>query len=135
MKTTSEVFKEVLIELGFAGHKPSQMSNSDYWLCTTTAMERYAELVKKCNIADVSQQRELLIDFCSKAEDKAGEYKFLIPNPDFVDEYLKGNSSLGVVSQQRELLINLVKYIENYHHSTNILDHGKFIDEYISKIN
>lgn len=42
---------------------------------------------------------------------------------------------IGIVSQQRELLINLVKYIENYHHSTNILDHGKFIDEYISKIN
>jgi hypothetical protein len=53
MKTSSEVFKEVLIELGFAGYKPSQMTNSDYWLCTTTAMERYAELVKNCIIPGV----------------------------------------------------------------------------------
>lgn len=46
---------------------------------------------KQLIIADVSNRRELLIDFCSKAEDKAGEYKFLIPNRDFVEEYLKGN--------------------------------------------
>lgn len=42
MKTTQEVFKETLEELGFANHKPSQMTNSDYWLCTNTAMEKYA---------------------------------------------------------------------------------------------
>ena len=46
LKTPKEVFEEVLIELGFADYKPSQMTNSDYWLCTITAMERYAELVK-----------------------------------------------------------------------------------------
>jgi hypothetical protein len=66
MKTTSEVFKEVLIELGFAGYKPSQMTNSDYWLCTTTAMERYAKLVKNCNIPDVSKSlpiKKYEIDF------------------------------------------------------------------------
>ena len=43
MKTTSEVFKEALDELGFSGHKPSEMTNSDYWLCTCTAMEEYAK--------------------------------------------------------------------------------------------
>lgn len=46
MKTSQEVFKEVLEELGFAGYKPDQMTNSDYWLCTCTAMERFAESQK-----------------------------------------------------------------------------------------
>jgi len=36
-----------LEELGFADYKPNQMTNSDYWLCTCTAMERYAELSSK----------------------------------------------------------------------------------------
>jgi hypothetical protein len=43
MKTTKEVFKETLKELGFANHKPSQMTNCDYWLCTNIAMENYAK--------------------------------------------------------------------------------------------
>jgi hypothetical protein len=43
MKTTNEIFKEVLDELGFSGYKPSQMSNSDYWMCTERAMEKYAK--------------------------------------------------------------------------------------------
>lgn len=43
-KTTQEVFHDTLIKLGFANHKPSQMTNSDYWLCTTTAMEEYGRL-------------------------------------------------------------------------------------------
>ena len=47
IKTTHEVFKDVLEELGFADYKPNQMTNSDYWLCTCTAMERYAELSSK----------------------------------------------------------------------------------------
>ena len=46
MKTSSEVFIEVLVDLGFSEYKPSQMTNSDYWLCTCTAMERYANYVK-----------------------------------------------------------------------------------------
>lgn len=41
MKTTREVFKETLDKLGFSGYKPNEMTNSDYWLCTTTAMEEY----------------------------------------------------------------------------------------------
>ena len=47
IKTTHEVFKDVLEELGFSDYKPNQMTNSDYWLCTCTAMERYAELSSK----------------------------------------------------------------------------------------
>ena len=39
----------------------------------------------------VSQQRELLIDFCTKLELKAKQYSYLIPDEDFIDEYLKDN--------------------------------------------
>lgn len=46
MKTTHEVFKEILTETGFGNYKPSEMSNSDYWMCTEKAMERYAEQFK-----------------------------------------------------------------------------------------
>jgi hypothetical protein len=46
MKSPHEIFKEVLTELGFYGYKQSEMSNSDNWLCTTTAMERYADQFK-----------------------------------------------------------------------------------------
>jgi hypothetical protein len=41
-KPTQEVFRLTLEELGFANHKPSQMTNSDYWMCTSTAMKNYA---------------------------------------------------------------------------------------------
>lgn len=40
--TARETFLEVLKQLGFSKKLPFQMSNSDYWLCTTTAMERFA---------------------------------------------------------------------------------------------
>lgn len=43
MKTTHRVFKETLTETGFGNYKPSQMSNSDYWMCTEKAMDRYAD--------------------------------------------------------------------------------------------
>jgi len=46
MKSTNEIFKEVLIDLGFANHKPSELSNSDYWMATEKAMEIYAEQFK-----------------------------------------------------------------------------------------
>ena len=49
------------------------------------------ELVKKLTLTDVSQQRELLIDFCTKLELKAKQYSYLIPDEDFIDEYLKDN--------------------------------------------
>ena len=54
MKTTQEIFKEVLEELGFAEYKPDQMTNSDYWLCTCTAMERYARIATNDGSESVS---------------------------------------------------------------------------------
>ena len=42
-------------------------------------------------IADVSNRRKLLIDFCLKMEEKALEYKHLVPSEEFIDKYLKGN--------------------------------------------
>ena len=45
LKTPQEIFKEVITELGFHNYKPSEMTNSDYWLCTCKAMERYAEYI------------------------------------------------------------------------------------------
>ena len=47
IKTTKEVFKQVLIDLGFHDCKPSEMTNSDYWLCTSVAMETYLEIHQK----------------------------------------------------------------------------------------
>jgi len=44
MDNRNEVFKKVLTDLGFHDYKPSQMSNSDYWLCTNTAMQSYSDL-------------------------------------------------------------------------------------------
>ena len=42
MKTTREVFTEVLEELGFDGYKPKDLTNSDYLIVTTLAMERFS---------------------------------------------------------------------------------------------
>jgi hypothetical protein len=42
-------------------------------------------------LSGVSYQRELLIDFCLKMEEKAMEYKYLVPSEEFIDKYLKGN--------------------------------------------
>ena len=92
MKTTNEVFKEVLVELGFDKCKPSEMSNSDYWLCTTTAMERYAELVKNCSTTAVSKQREILLDFISDLDDDKWFNIKLGYKENLVDEYLKSNN-------------------------------------------
>jgi hypothetical protein len=44
---------------------------------------------EQSSITAVSQQRELLIDFCTKLELKAKQYSYLIPDDDFIDEYLK----------------------------------------------
>ena len=46
---------------------------------------------KQLIIADVSNRRKLLIDFCLKMEEKALEYKHLVPSEEFIDKYLKGN--------------------------------------------
>jgi hypothetical protein len=49
------------------------------------------ELDEQLTLTNVSQQRELLIDFCTKLELKAKQYSYLIPDEDFIDEYLKDN--------------------------------------------
>ena len=46
---------------------------------------------KQCTITDVSQRRKQLVDFCTKLELKAKQYSYLIPDEDFIDEYLKDN--------------------------------------------
>jgi hypothetical protein len=46
---------------------------------------------EQLELTAVSQQRELLIDFCAKLELKTKQYSYLIPDDDFIDEYLKGN--------------------------------------------
>ena len=46
---------------------------------------------KQLILSGVSHQRELLIDFCTKLELKAKQYSYLIPDEDFIDEYLKDN--------------------------------------------
>ncbi len=38
----AECFRRILTELGFAKHKPNQMTNSDYWMVTSKAMEQFA---------------------------------------------------------------------------------------------
>jgi hypothetical protein len=53
-------------------------------------LKEYNELVKLI-LSGVSQHRELLIDFCTKLELKAKQYSYLIPDEDFIDEYLKDN--------------------------------------------
>lgn len=42
----TQVFKDVIKRLGFANSKPDQMTNSDYFLCTITAMEEYSQQSK-----------------------------------------------------------------------------------------
>ena len=44
-------------------------------------------------IADVKEiiEKELLIDFCKSLELKAKEYNYLIPDENYIDEYLIDN--------------------------------------------
>lgn len=46
---------------------------------------------QKLPIHNVSNRRELLIDFCSKVEETLEMYGHLAPNEAYIDEYLKGN--------------------------------------------
>ena len=55
------------------------------------ADDYHQEQVKNLSLSGVSHQRELLIDFCTKLELKAKQYSYLIPDEDFIDEYLKDN--------------------------------------------
>jgi len=56
MKTAEAVFKQALDQLGFSSHKPSEMSNSDYWLCTSTAMQLYARQVAEQALKDAADR-------------------------------------------------------------------------------
>ena len=47
---------------------------------------------KALNICDVSQQRELLLDFLSKVNGNLIAHPHLQMNTDFVDEYIKSNN-------------------------------------------
>lgn len=77
MKTPQEVFKEVLEDLGFAGYKPDQMTNSDYWLCTCTAMERYAESQKSDSLPNVSGSVYLTEDQIAKLAQIGSQHLYL----------------------------------------------------------
>lgn len=87
MKTPQEVFKEVLEELGFAGYKPNQMTNSDYWLCTCTAMERYATSQKSDSLPLVSDRRELLIKYQNWYWNEVQGKPFQTSASDIVDSF------------------------------------------------
>ena len=70
-----QLFKKTVERLGFAGHQPDQMTNSDYWLCTVKAMEEYSDL-----------ERQRILKIIEGAIDKA--YKRI---PDgYVSEYNGG---------------------------------------------
>lgn len=86
MKTTEEVFEEVLKELGFDGYKPSQMTNSDYWMCTNTAMKRFAESYYQSKIDAVTDDRKKWSNRCKLAERFIKESPC---DPDINDEQIK----------------------------------------------
>ena len=46
-------------------------------------------IVENLPIYVIMKQRDMLIDFCNKAEDNAKAYEHLIPSDDFIDKYLK----------------------------------------------
>lgn len=49
MKSPEQIFLEVLKELGFEYHKPSEMSNSDYYMVTMESMKKFGkECVQEC---------------------------------------------------------------------------------------
>ena len=48
-------------------------------------------VTEQLRLHDVSNRRELLIDFCSKVEETLEMYGHLAPNEAYIDEYLKGN--------------------------------------------
>ena len=56
-------------------------------------IQRLDAFKKQLLLHNVSQQRELLIDFCAKMEEKAKEYKHLVPSEKFIDEYLTNNTN------------------------------------------
>lgn len=62
--TEQEVFKKVLEDLGFADYKPSEMTNSDYWMCTCKAMQEFSAQQNK-SLTDKVAEKEREIIFHS----------------------------------------------------------------------
>ncbi len=105
MKELETIFKEVLEELGFAEHKPDQMSNSDYWMCTCTAMGRYAKYQNKSLESELSKQKNLNLEtlhWMHMAEQELQTLK------DGIGDILSYKASLGNVPQW---LINKLKQL------------------------
>jgi hypothetical protein len=89
MKTTQEVFKDVLEELGFDGYRPKDLTNSDYWMCTTLSMERFAnqfitpqDNVIKEEIDFKSKLYNVVFDDGFSSQEKVYELKQLFLNQD-----------------------------------------------------
>lgn len=59
MKTPQEIFKKVITDLGFENYKQSEMTNSDNWLCTITAMQEYAQQCCDEQIASCAENSKL----------------------------------------------------------------------------
>ncbi len=62
-----------------------------YGNTTVIELVEARSIVENLIIQRVSNRRELLIDFCLKMEEKAMEYKHLVPSEEFIDKYIKGN--------------------------------------------
>lgn len=54
--------------------------------------ENYKELKRAFDLANVSNRRELLLDFISKVNGNLIAHPHLQMNTDFVDEYIKSNN-------------------------------------------
>ena len=80
-----EILRKASIEVDIQGHgKHTALFETDF--------ERVAiDLVKKLTLTDVSQHRELLIDFLDKLEKTSDETVPYLRNSVIVDMYLKGN--------------------------------------------
>ena len=88
MMTGKEYLKEHIEETNIPEeHYENEIGEIMDWY----ADDYHQEQVKNLSLSGVSQQRELLIDFCTKLELKAKQYSYLIPDEDFIDEYLKDN--------------------------------------------
>lgn len=73
-KNSADIFKEVLDDLGFSGYKPHQMTNSDYWLCTTKAMEVYAKYTTSLKSSPTDEEIEKQYPFVYSEEGEIPPY-------------------------------------------------------------
>ena len=71
-------------------HKPDVLGKNIIDYVEQLKLDKEA-LEKQLILSGVSNRRKQLIDFCTKLELKAKQYSYLIPDEDFIDEYLKDN--------------------------------------------